>query len=109
MEELLKEILEDLTIELKNDSNLDSDILSVKVKGAIRDVVERRRYQTHHTEEFIHEDMKNYYSNIKRLSLYDYNQVGAEGQISHSENGINRSWAEREKCLDGIVPFAKVL
>ena len=104
MEELLKEILEDLTIELKNDSNLDSDILSVKVKGAIRDVMERRRYQTHHTE-----DMKNYYSNIKRLSLYDYNQVGAEGQISHSENGINRSWAEREKCLDGIVPFAKVL
>ena len=94
MEELLKEILEDLTIELKNDSNLDSDILSVKVKGAIRDVME---------------DMKNYYSNIKRLSLYDYNQVGAEGQISHSENGINRSWAEREKCLDGIVPFAKVL
>ena len=92
-----------------NLGRFNSDILSVKVKGAIRDVMERRRYQTHHTEEFIHEDMKNYYSNIKRLSLYDYNQVGAEGQISHSENGINRSWAEREKCLDGIVPFAKVL
>lgn len=109
MDELLKEIMKDLTIELKDDSDFDSDIMFVKVKGAIRDVMLRRRYQAHHTEEFIHEDMKNYYSNIKRLSLYDYNQVGAEGQASHSENGISRSWSEREKCLDGIVPFAKVL
>ncbi|MCB7336332.1 hypothetical protein LI010_19955 [Enterocloster aldenensis] len=109
MEELLKEILKDLTIELKDDSNYDSDILSVKIKGAIRDVMGRRRYQAHHTKEFIKDDMNNYYSNIKRLSLYDYNQAGVEGQTSHSENGINRSWSEREKCLDGIVPFAKVL
>lgn len=109
MEELLKEILKDLTIELKDDSNYDSDILSVKIKGAIREVMGRRRYQAHHTKEFVKDDMNNYYSNIKRLSLYDYNQTGVEGQTSHGENGINRSWSEREKCLDGIVPFAKVL
>lgn len=109
MDELINEILEDLTVELKGDSNFDNDILSVKIKGAVRDVMVVRRYQAHHTEEVILKDLKRFYSNIKRLALYDYNQIGAEGQVSHGENGISRAWVERGACLDGIVPFAKVL
>lgn len=38
-----------------------------------------------------------------KLAVELYNQRGAEGQTSHSENGISRSWGE-SKILAQIVP-----
>lgn len=33
-----------------------------------------------------------------------YTQRGAEGQTMHSENGISRSWPEKNRLLAQIVP-----
>ena len=40
-----------------------------------------------------------------QLALELYNQRGAEGQTSHSENGISRSWPEKNRLLSMIMPM----
>jgi hypothetical protein len=39
-----------------------------------------------------------------QLAVELYGRRGAEGQTSHSENGINRSWSESSSLLKRIVP-----
>ena len=46
------------------------------------------------------------------IAVYLYNKRGAEGQLSHNENGINRSYESAsvpESMLKGIVPFASAV
>lgn len=108
MKKLCDEIMKDLILELDIESTSDITALSSKVKNAYRDVKRARGYQAHHTQSFIESDMQNYYSNIYDLALYDYNQIGAEGQKSHSENGTSRAWKDRKECFDGIVAFCGI-
>lgn len=109
-EKLHSEIVSDLTTELKSDSKFDADILSVKVKNAIKEVIMRRSYEnSSYNEEKIANDLERYYSTIRQIALYDYNQVGVEGQISHSENNTSRTWVDREKLFNGVHAFVKVL
>lgn len=105
VESLINEILEDLKTELGLQDTSDIAILSSKVKNAYREVKRTRNYQTNHSQAFIDADMGNFYSNIRDLALYDFNQVGAEFQSNHSENGYNRSWVDRKECLSGVVAF----
>lgn len=39
-----------------------------------------------------------------QLAVEIYNKRGAEGQTTHSENGISRSWPEKTRILSQIVP-----
>lgn len=105
MESLIMEILDDLIDELGLSDSSDIAILTSKTKNAYRDVRKTRNYQPYHSESFIENDMQNLYSNVRELALYDYNQIGAEGQKGHSENGTNRTWKDRKECFDGIVAF----
>ena len=105
MESLVNEILEDLTTELGLTEDSDLAVLTSKIRNAYREVKRTRNYQSGHTQEFIDRDMEGFYSNIRELALYDFNQVGAEGQTSHSENGTSRVWTERRECLNGVVAF----
>lgn len=105
MESLIEEILKDLIIELGLEEASDIAILTSKVKNAYREVKRTRNYQTSRTQEFIDKDMENFYSNIRELALYDFNQVGGEGQTSHSENGTSRVWKDRKECFNGITAF----
>lgn len=105
MESLIVEILEDLTTELGLKEESDVAVLTSKVKNAYREVKRTRNYQPSHTQEFIDMDMENFYSNIRELTLYDYNQVGVEGQVSHNSNGTSRTWKDRKECLSGITAF----
>ena len=46
------------------------------------------------------------------IAAYLMNKRGAEGELSHSENGVSRSYESGEippSMLKGIVPFVKVL
>lgn len=110
METLQDELLKDLKIVLAEELHTDSDvaILSLKIKKAVLEVKSRRNYQKHHDKVFIDEDMQKFYSAIYDLVLYDWNTIGAEGQSGHSENGISRTYVEREKYLAGIAPFVTV-
>lgn len=106
---LCSEIYSDLLTELDACDDKSKSLLLAKVKNAIREVVRTREYPDSYSEEQIEGDLERYYSNIRGLALYDYNQIGAEGQTSHSENGESRTWAERMDCLKGIVAIASVV
>lgn len=107
---LIDEIVDELTIELMNEPTFNADILRIKVKGAVRDVRLKRNYTaTDYTDEQTADDLYNYYSVIKSVALYDYNQIGAEGEQSHSENSVSRSWVSRDELFRSVHAFVKVL
>lgn len=106
---LQSELVADLTVELKDDPSFNADVLTVKVKNAINDVKSRRNYvATSYTDKDIAGDLENYYSVIRNVALYDYNQIGVEGQQSHNENSISRTWVSRDSLFNGVVAFVKV-
>lgn len=109
METLLAELLADLQIELGVTESGDIAILTVKIKNAAREVRQTRNYPSSYTEETIVSDLEKYYSNIRKLAMYDYNQVGAELQNSHSENGVGRSYIERAECFNGVPSYARLI
>lgn len=102
------DMLAELTAELSDtETEVDTAKLSSKLNNAIREVKLAVNYPRHYTAEDIAEDLKQYYGNIHDLTLYDYNQSGAEGEIQHNENGTNRTWKARRDCFNGIYSFAK--
>lgn len=108
--ELEQEVIADLSAELKlTDVNFSKELLVPKVRNAIREVQQNRSYPESFTTEQIESDMYNYYSNIRNIALYDYNQIGNDFQKSSTENSISRTWVDRKSLFNGIYPFVKVL
>ena len=107
--QLQNEILNDLAIELSGDTDYNADLLAVKVKNAIREVRTIRSYPAHYTEDMIADDLYTMYSDISRLAVIDYNQVGAQGQSSHKEDDVQRNWESRDSILSNIHAFVKIL
>lgn len=99
---VFSEVKEQITEEV------NEEILFAKVRNAIREIKKARRYPKNYTDEMIEEDMKNYITNIENLAIYDYNQIGVEGQSTHNEDGVNRTWKSRNTCFNGVLPIAKV-
>lgn len=107
---LEQEIFADLSAELSiSDENFNETLLLSKVKNAMREVKKARNYPKTYSNSQIEEDMYDYFSNIRNIALYDYNQIGAEGQSSSGENGTSRSYVDRNKYFCGICPFVRVL
>ena len=105
-----QEIIAELSIELQGEPTFNANILAVKVRNAIREVKMKRNYAaTSYTESQIVKDLYNYYSTIINVARYDYNQLGAEGEQSHSENSVSRSWVSRDDLFKGVHSFVKVL
>ena len=102
------ELIEDLTAELQiTDKLFNASLLEIKVRNAIKEVKRARNYPSHYTEQMIDDDMERFYSQIRNIALYDYEQIGAENETSHSENNISRSFVDRDKLFAGILPLAK--
>lgn len=108
MEELMLDILEELKIELGVKTERDIEILKSKLRSAKREVQSKRKYPEYYTSFAVDKDLLNYVSNIKDLAMFDYVTIEAEKQLTHNENGVNRSYIDREKCFSGIIPIAKV-
>ncbi len=103
--ETYNEILESLKITLDVTETKDIAILTEILNDAISEIKEARKYPSDIEASAIEEDMLKFISNIKKLTKYDYNQVGAEMQASHNENGVSRTYIDRRKCFDGVVPY----
>ena len=108
MIDITASIIEDLTIELKNEVDFDAALLEVKVKNAFREVKAARDYPSTYTEETILADMTNYYSNIRAIALYDYTKIGAEGQTQYSADGESIHYLDRDKLFKGVYPIARL-
>lgn len=107
LENLQEEVIADLTIELRNSVDFDEEVLKLKVKNAINEIIRVRNYNASFTKKMIEQDMYRYISNVRDIALYDYNQIGAEFQSFSTEPSESRSWADRNKLFYGIVPIAK--
>jgi hypothetical protein len=99
------EILSSLETLLGVTKESDIAILTEILNDAIAEIKAARHYPSDMSAADIEADMLNYISNVKKLAKYDYNQIGAEYQEQHSENGVSRHYSDRRKCFDGVVPF----
>ena len=104
--DIVNNLLTEFINAFANDDTFDSSAMKDKIESALNEVQETRRYPSYYTEEQIVKDLNKYCSTIKNVALYDYNQIGAEFQESHTENSVSRSWKEREKLFSGVVPIA---
>lgn len=110
IDELKESVIESLTIELENDPDFSEEILSEKVNNAVNEVIRARRYsRAGYTQEQIELDLSEYISNIRDISLYDYNQVGMDFQTSHQENGTQRTFMNRRYLFNGIIPLTQMV
>ena len=62
-----------------------------------------------YTDEMITEDLKKFEGVIVNLAVYDHSQAGENFMASYGENGVSRTWKDRESLFVGVFPFAKVL
>lgn len=107
LQPLIDEIIEELTTELTADDeagNFSEILLQAKVKDAVREVIELRRYPNGYSNDRIANDMNRLYSKIKGRALYRYNQIGAEGETSHEEKNIARTYDN----IDNLFPILAI-
>ena len=103
-------IITDLTTEIMvTDGDLfNLTLLTSKVDNAVMEVRAARKYPKSYSEAKIDRDLVYYYSAIRNIALYDYNQSGAEGQTSFSGDGNSIRYVEREKMFAQILPMAVI-
>lgn len=103
-----EEIFNELRAELQETEGekLNETLLRSKVKGAYRAVKTARKYPANYTEAMIDRDMENYYSQIREIALFDFNQIGSEGQTQYSQDGVSIHYVERDKLFYGVLPIA---
>lgn len=106
----VEELNNDLTTELTGSGvTVLENVLAVKVRAVVRELLSIRNYElSGMTDEEVEADIERYYTQCMNVARYDYNQLGAEGEDTHSENGISRKYVDRGKLWAGVVPFARV-
>ena len=106
---LIQDIVEDFIDDgVIKDEESQKRQIKIKVKNAISEIKLRRSYPSSFTDDDISSDLESLRSNIYALALYDYNQIGAEGQTAHSSNGTSRTWKSRDECLNGVFAWAGI-
>lgn len=107
---IVKEVSTDLARKLKDlGENVSTNTLNLIVKATVRELIQRREYPESMSEEAILADLENYYSTLIHVSEYDYNLIGAEGQSSHSENGVTRKFVDRDSLFDNVYKFVRFI
>lgn len=87
----------------------DNPLIEQLIEQAQQEVMSRRMYPSSYTQDQIDSDMKNYEGVIVNLAVYDKSQAGETYMASYAEDGVSRTWKDRENLLAGIYPFVKVL
>lgn len=109
MRELEDELFEDLHDEVSGQPGYSDEMLRKKIRQAIKSVKRARNYSgAGYSIDQIEEDIENYYSNIRDIALYDYNIIGAEGESYHYEGGTNRTYIDRRRLYNGIIPLVVI-
>lgn len=90
------------------DTDWSDDVLLTYLKIAGRKIIDR----AYPYDDTIEEVPRRYEILQCEIAVYLLNKRGAEGEISHSENGISRSYEKAdvpESMLSVITPFVGVL
>lgn len=91
------------------DSKEDNPTIEQLIKQATEDVKARRNYPNNYTDEMITEDLKKFEGVIVNLAVYDHSQAGEAFMASYGENGVSRTWKDRDSLFAGVFSFAKSL
>lgn len=91
------------------DNKEDNLLIEQLIKQATEDVKARRNYPNSYTDEMITEDLKKFEGVIVNLVVYDHSQAGEEFMASFGENGVSRTWKDRDSLFVGVFPFVKML
>lgn len=103
------EILVDVITYLGDEvSEADNPVLLIIINRAIRKVC-AKRYPYGYTDKEKETAVERYRDTIFSAAVYYWAKQGSEGQNSHSENGISRSYQSEEELYFDVVPMVKVL
>ena len=91
------------------DRKEENPLLNQLIEQAKKEIAIKRMYPDTYSEDDIAEDLKRFENNIVDLAVYDRSQAGEAYMASYSENGVSRSWKNREDLFFGVYPFVKVL
>lgn len=82
--------------------DIDDDLLSIYLRQAIQKILNHRYpFGTSKTD-----IEPRFEQDLLELTIVLFNQRGAEGQRSHNENGVQRTWRTEYEILKGIPPMA---
>lgn len=107
-DDLKREAITRIKGRMENDPSIDEDTLSMDVENAINEIETIRNYPSDYTNDMIITDMSRFFNQIIDVAMFDYNQIGIEGETSHSENGISRTYRSRNSLFRGICPLAAI-
>ena len=106
---LADELLDDLGAELEaTDPDYNSAILSTKINVAIKKVTNARNYPDYYTQETINTDLEKYYTQIRDIALYMYNNVGVDFDKNYTSNKMSREVISESELYRGIPKIARV-
>ncbi len=106
---LADEILADLGSELEvTDPDYNSAILSTKINIAIKKVTNARNYPEHYTQERINADLEKYYTQIRDIALYMYNNIGVDFDKNYTSNKMSREVISESELYRGINKIARI-
>lgn len=91
------------------DSKEDNPIIEQLIKQATEDVKAKRCYPDTFTDDDITTDLKQFENVVINLAVYDHSQAGEAFMASYSENGVSRTWKDRDSLFVGVFPFANIL
>lgn len=107
---MIEEITSELWEKLKNEPDLTQGIVQSEVRNVVRELRMKRNYiATSMSDEDIDNDIQNYYSTIRNIAESRCVKLGAEGEGSHTENGVSRSYVSEDELWKGVHAFVKVL
>lgn len=95
------------------EESLSEEFLLLLVESLVDEYKSKRNYPAYFTEDQIDADVYAYFNHKKtyfslKVIPTMVGKIGAEGQVSHSENGISRTW-ETESWFSDVIPYCEVL
>lgn len=73
---------------------------------------QHRNYPLHTAEEVIENDLYNHISTIAMAVVDMYSKMGAEGELSHTENGVSRKYESAyisSSIFIDVLPYVNIL
>lgn len=113
-QEIKKNIVESAMVYFETTGeSFSEEFLLLLVDSLVDEYKAKRNYPAYFTEEQIESDIVAYFSRKKSYIAMKVipamvGKIGAEGQVSHSENGISRTW-ETDSCFSDVIPYCEVL
>lgn len=91
------------------DKKEDNPLIEQLLEQARNEIIEKRNYPETYTQDQIDRDVQKFENVMVNLAVYDRSQAGEAYMASYSENGVSRTWKDRESLFVGVFPFVKAM